>query len=231
MRRIAFAGGVALALACAGVALAAARGDRHAIAIERASRRAIAAYQGIAFTGRGTSYEIVPLRGGADSFRFDFGATPTGYRAAVASVLIVARHGVVQEEVDTLRAAGLPALRLWQGAAVEVGEVLGAKRCPMLVPHNTAAFSTPGQPFVAVNGTFAKPQRRAGGTTLVHSSYPLGGGVAHETDTIASARHLWTGSRVVVVGGPYNGSSLSESRFAYARSQRLRQPPRLRRCG
>ena len=57
-----------------------------------------------------------------------------------------------------------------------------------------------GRPFVAVNGSFAALEQRPGGLALVRSSYPLGGGTAHETDTVASATHLWSASRVVVVG-------------------------------
>jgi hypothetical protein len=231
MRRIAIASCAALAALGGGVALAAgASGDQRAIAFYRASRTAMAAYEGIAFTGRGTAYEPVP-QGGVENFRFDFGSTPAGYHAAVAHVQIVQVGGVVREEVDTLRAPGLPALRLWQGGTVEVGELLTkGRRCAELVPRNTASYTTLGKPWVALSGAFAKLEHPAAGLTVVRSTYPLAGGSAHETDTIASASHLWQASRVVVSGGPLSGAHLSETRFSYRRVQGILQPPVLHAC-
>jgi len=190
----------------------------------------MAAYAGIAFKGGGTSYKLIRQRGG-DTFKFDFGATPKGYSAAVASVRVVQRKGVITEEVDTLKAPGKPPLRLWQDGGVEVGELLTAKPCPELIPANSASFVTVGHLYVGLSGRFSKLAALGSGLRVVRSSYSLAGGTAHQRDTIAVATHLWRASHLVVAGGPYNHNFLTESDFSYSRSQRFIKPPALHRCG
>jgi len=226
-----------LAVVCAALTIASAvtvaaaapaSGDASAIALARQSRAAMGAYEGITFTGGGTSYRVVH-QAGADTFKFYFGGVPKGYRAAVAHVRIVQRKGLVTEEVDTLVASGEPPLRIWQSKGAEIGELLGSKSCPELVPANPASFFTVGSPLVVVRGRYGAPTV-AGGAVKLLSSYALAGGTAHERDTIDAATHLWRASRFVVSGGPYDGNFLSESGFAFSRSQRFIAPPPLRAC-
>jgi len=224
----ALAGGSAVALAAA--AAGRATGNAAAITFYGESRAAMSAYAGIAFKGSGTSYEVIGKSSSA-SFKFDFGATPKGYHAAVASVRVVQSKGVITEEVDTLKAPGKPPLRLWQGTGIEVGELLTAKPCPQLIPTNSASFVTVGHRFVGLSGRFAALAAKGSALRVVASSYALAGGTAHESDTIAVATHLWRVSHLVVAGGPYNHSFLNESHFAYSRSQRYISPPPLRKCG
>jgi hypothetical protein len=196
------------------------------------SQAAMAAYEGIAFTGGGTSYEIVP-QAGVNNFRFDFGETPAGYTKAVDKVTVVAHGGTVVEEIDTLSAAGLPRLRLWRVAGEFVGEVLVAHACALLIPKTNAGFVAVGRSFVALGGYhFAKlgtPANRPG-VRIVRSTYPLAGGTAHETDTIAASSFLWQAQKLVVRGGPFSGASLSESRFRYSRTRKISTPPLVGRC-
>ena len=187
----------------------------------------MAAYQGIDFTGGGTSYKVFP----GDGFKFDFGSTPRGYSAAVASVRVVQRKGVITEEVDTLKAPGKPALRVWQDGATEVGELLTAKPCTELIPSNSASFVTVGHRFVGLSGRFGALAALGGSLRVVSSSYSLAGGTAHERDTIAVASHLWRASHLQIAGGPNNHSFLTESDFSYSRSQGFITPPPLRKCG
>jgi hypothetical protein len=221
----------ALAIAATVALATAARptGNPGAIAFYKQSRTAMAAYEGIAFKGTGTSYEIIRQPGG-DSFRFDFGAAPRGYSAAVAKVLVVQRNGVITEEVDTLKAPGKPALRVWQSGAAEVGELLTRKPCTELIPANSASFVTVGHRYVGLSGRFAKLTVLGGSLRVVSSSYSLAGGTAHERDTISAASHLWQSSHLVIAGGPYNHSFLTESNFSYNRSQRFITPPTPHRC-
>ncbi len=222
---------VALAIATTVAAAASAppTGNPEAIAFYKQSRSAMAAYQGISFKGGGTSYRVVS-QPGADTFKFDFGATPKGYGTAVASVRVVQRKGVITEEVDTLKAPGKPPLRLWQSAGVEVGELLTAKPCLELIPTNSASFVTVGHRYVGLGGRFAKLTALGSSLRVVRSSYSLAGGTAHERDTIAVATHLWQASHLVIAGGPFNHSFLTESNFSYSRSQRFITPPALHRC-
>jgi hypothetical protein len=206
-----------------------ASGDAAAIALERQAQTAMGAYQGISFTGGGTSYRVIHQVGG-DTFKFYFGSVPKGFRPAVAHVRIVQRKGLVTEEVDTLVAAGAPPLRIWQSKGVEIGELLGSKSCPELIPTNPASFFTVGSPLVAVHGDYVPLAAAAGTARVVRSSYRLAGGTAHERDTIDTATHLWRASRFVVSGGPYNGNFLSESGFAFSRLQRFLAPPTLHTC-
>ena len=118
-------------------------GNAGAIAFYKQSRIAMAAYDGIAFKGAGTSYKVIK-QPGSDTFKFDFGATPRGYSAAVASVRVVQRNGVITEEIDTLKAPGKPALRVWQDGGTEVGELLTAKPCT--VSASQSSFKSAASP-------------------------------------------------------------------------------------
>ena len=220
-----------LAIAATGATATVVRtsGDASAISFYKGSRAAMAAYQGIAFKGGGTSYRVIRQAGG-DVFKFYFGAVPKGYSAAVAHVRIVQRKGVITEEVDTLVAPGKPALRLWQSSGPEIGELLTAQPCPELVPANPASFLTIGRRFVGVRGRFAKLKGVGSAPRIVSLSYPLAGGTAHERDTIDSTTDLWLLSHLVVAGGPYNGNFLTESNFSYKRLQRFLAPPKLHSC-
>jgi len=211
------------------VAAAPATGNAKAIAFYKQSSSAMAAYEGIAFKGGGTSYEVISQPGG-DTFKFDFGATPKGYHAAVAAVRVVQRRGVITEEIDTLKARGQPPLRLWQSGGAEIGELLTAKPCPKLIPANSASFVTVGRRYVGLSGRFAKLTVLSSSLRVVRSSFALAGGTAHENDTIAVATHLWRASHLVVAGGPYNNNFLTESHFSYNNSQRFITPPALRKC-
>jgi hypothetical protein len=222
-------GALSVASAVATAAVVRGSGDPGTISFYKQSRAAMEGYKGIAFLGGGTSYKVVQQSGG-DVFKFDFGATPKGYSAAVAHVRVVQHKGVVTEEVDTLVAPGEPALRLWQSAGTEIGELLTSNRCPELVPTNSASFTTLGHHFVLLHGTFAALQPGSSGLSVVASSYPLAGGTARERDTINASTHLWQASRLLVVGGPYNGNSLSESAFTYSHSLRFMPPPKLETC-
>lgn len=203
-------------------------GDPQAIAFYKLSRAAMASYEGITFRGGGTSYRIIHTATG-DTFKFDFGTTPKGYSSAVAHVRVVQRNGRVIEEIDTLDAPGKPPLRLWQSRGTEIGALLTKKPCPELVPTNTASFATIGHPYVGLSGHFA-PLTAAGSQRVVASTYALAGGVAHERDTINASTHLWSASHLVVLGGPYNHNFLTESGFAYSRTQRYVPPPLLAKC-
>jgi hypothetical protein len=206
-----------------------ASGDAAAIALEQQAQAAVGAYQGISFTGAGTSYRVIHQAGG-DTFKFYFGSVPKGFAPAVAHVRIVQRKGLVTEEVDTLVAPGEPTLRIWQSKGVEIGELLGSKSCPELIPTNPASFFTVGSPLVAVHGHYAPLSAAGGALAVLESSYRLAGGTAHERDTIDTATHLWRASRFVISGGPYNGNFLSESGFVFSRSQRFIAPPTLHSC-
>jgi hypothetical protein len=223
-------GALAIGAAIAAAAAAPPTGNAGAIAFYKQSRRAMAAYEGIAFKGGGTSYKLVS-QSGADTFSFDFGATPRGYSAAVASVRVVQHNGVITEEVDTLRAPGKPPLRLWQNGGTEVGELLTTKPCTELIQANSASYVTVGGRYVGLSARFAKLTALGTSLRVVHSSYALAGGTAHERDTIAVATHLWRASHLVVTGGPNNHSFLTESDFRYRRSQSFITPPALHTCG
>ena len=219
-------------LVAASVAAATMGGNAKAIAFYTKSQTAMAAYDGIHFTGAGTSYKVIPTTGGIDNFRFDYGTTPAGYSAAVAHVQIVQKGGVVVEEVDTLKAPGQPTLRIWQQSTTEIGEVVnGTKTCAELIPKNSASFATLGRPFVGFTGsTFAKLTTPKAGLRVVSTTYPLAGGVAHEHDTISAKTHLWRGSHLLVTGGPYNNNFLNDSHFTYKRVQATIAAPQLGRC-
>ena len=224
---------LALAVLGAEVAVAAAppSGNARAIAFYTKSRTAMAAYQGVAFIGGGTSYRVV-RKTGYDSFKYDFGTTPPGYKTAIAHVQVVQSGGSVVEEVDTLKARGQPTLKLWQTAEIEVGEIITAHPCAEIIPKNSASFVTVGGPFVAFPGYhFAKLGKPSAAARVVSSSYPLAGGVAHQKDTISARTHLWTHSHLVVVGGPYNDNFLTEADFTYSRLLGAESPPALGRCG
>jgi hypothetical protein len=220
---------LSIASAVAAAAVVRASGNPATLAFYKQSRAAMDAYKGIAFLGGGTSYRVLPQAGG-DVFKFDFGATPNGYSAAVAHVTVVQHKGLITEEVDTLEAPGQPAIRIWQSAGTEIGEVLTPKPCPELVPTNSASFTTLGHHFVVLHGSYAALQADGSGLSVVASSYLLAGGTARERDTIDASTHLWRASSFRVVGGPNNGDSLSESAFTYSHSQRFVPPPKLETC-
>jgi hypothetical protein len=218
-----------------GVAIAASTvptGNARAIAFYMRSQAAMKRYEGISFTGTGTSYALVP-KSGFDSFEFDFGATPPGYHSAVDHVLVVQTNdGKITEEIDTMSAPGLPKLRLWQTSAIEIGEVAAKHPCVELIPKNTASFVTLEEPFVIYGGYhFATLVSPAPGLRLVHATFNLAGGVAHEKDLVSGTSHLWQHSHLIVKGGPYNNNYLTESDFRYMRVARLQSPPALGKCG
>jgi hypothetical protein len=217
------------ASALAAAAVVRASGDPAAISFYEDSRTAMDAYEGIFFRGGGTSYEVIHQSDG-DAFRFAFGATPKGYSAAVAHVSVVQRKGVISEEVDTLFAPGKPPLRLWQSDGLEIGELLTPKPCAELITANSASYVTVGHHFVSLHARFAALQKDGSASSVVASSYPLGGGIAHERDTINAVTHLWTASKVLVLGGPYAGNSLIESDFTYSHSQSFISEPKLETC-
>jgi hypothetical protein len=231
-RAIIVASVTAAALGAATVAAATTGGNAKAMAFYTKSQTAMAAYEGIRFVGGGTSYRVLPASGGVENFRFDFGSTPAGYSSAVAHVQIVQKNGLVVQEVDTLKAKGLPTLRIWQQKSLEIGELVsGAKTCAELIPKNSASFATLGRPFVVfASYTFAKLTTPKLGVRVVATTYPLAGGTAHEHDTISAKTHLWRASHLLVTGGPYNNNSLSESHFAYQRSKAAVGAPSLGRC-
>jgi hypothetical protein len=233
-RRIGAAAVIVAALACAGGAAYAATGttgDAQAIAFYSQSQSAMAGYEGIAFEGAGVSYKIIPAQG-YDNFRFDFGTTLPGYRTAVDHVQVVQSGGRVIEEVDTLTAPGLPALRLWQhGPIGEVGEVMTATPCAETIAPNAASYVTVGGPYVVDSGfDFAPLKHGKHGHVLVRSTWSLSGSVVHETDTISASTHLWVRSHAVLSGGANNGDTLTEKDFHYSRSQAYEPPPQLGRC-
>ncbi|HLW96704.1 MAG TPA: hypothetical protein VKS25_15115 [Solirubrobacteraceae bacterium] len=233
MRRAIVVAAVGVAvLGAASAAVATTGGNAKAMAFYTRSQAAMAAYEGIRFMAGGTSYRVLPPSGGVENFRFDFGSTPPGYSSAVAHVQVVQKNGIVVEEVDTLKAKGLPTLRVWQQKNLEIGELLnGAKTCAELIPTNSASFATLGRPFVVFAGyTFARLTTPKLGLRVVATTYPLAGGTAHEHDTIAATTHLWRASHLLVTGGPYNNNALAESHFAYQRTKGIVGAPRLGRC-
>jgi hypothetical protein len=144
----------------------------------------------------------------------------------------VQSNGVVTEEVDTLRAPGLPALRLWHSSTIEVGEVMTSAPCAAVVPGNNASFVTLGGPYVVFGGyQLGALKKGKHGVREVLSTYPASGGTAHEKDTIAASSHLWKASEFVVKGGAYNGYALSETKFHYTQTKQLVTMPALGRCG
>jgi hypothetical protein len=231
-RRFAAATGALLVVAgiCSAAALAASSapsGNKAAIKFYRQSQSAMAGYQGISFTGSGVSYEILH-QPGFDNFKFDFGSAPKGFTHGVADVLVVQRNGLVTQEVDTLRAPGLPALRLWHTSGLVIGEVMDSRVCAVTVTGGSS-FVTVGGTYVGIVGRFAALKRKHG-NDLVRTTYAAGGGTAHEADTIDASNGLWKASTSRLRGGPYSGQSLSESGFKYSHLQQLALLPQLGRC-
>jgi hypothetical protein len=224
----------AIAIA-SGVAVAASTiptGNTRTISFYKQSQAAMEAYEGIHFIGTGTSYMVIPKQG-YDTFKFDFGATPAGYHTAVDHVRVFQTNdGEVTEEVDTMTAPGFPAVKLWQTSAIEIGEVATAHPCVELIPKNSASFVTLDEPFVLFGGYhFSKLTTPTAGLRLVRSTYALAGGTAHEKDLISSTSHLWQHSHLIVTGGPYNDSYLTESQFSYLHVAHIKSPPALGKCG
>lgn len=225
------AGTVLVSLCGVAYAAATASGNAKAIAFYSASQAAMAQYSGISFVGSGVSYKVTPEQG-YDNFRFDFGTTPAGYKAAVDHVQVVQAGGRVTEELDTLTAPGLPPLRLWQhGSTGEVGEVMTASPCAEFIPANSASYVTVGDPFVVDSGfTFDALGHGKHGRILVRSTWNLSGSIVHETDTINGKTHLWVRSHVALEGGANNGDTLTEKDFSYSTSGTFEQVPEVGRC-
>ncbi|MHB8659756.1 MAG: hypothetical protein ACYC91_17775 [Solirubrobacteraceae bacterium] len=217
----------------ASIALSAASaptGNKSAIRFYRASQAAMARFQRISFTSQGTSYRIV--HEGFDNFSYDFGSVPHGYSRAIAHVIVVQRNGRVVEEIDTLKARGLPTVRVWRFRSdlTAIGRVLDRHGCPVLFDHDNNSFVNVDAPFVTLNGSNFAPLERRGANELVRSSYPSNGGTFHEADTINASSRLWSVSVQTLKGGPFNGARLFEDAYHYGASQRFESPPQLGRC-
>lgn len=211
------------------VALAAAppTGNAKAIAVYRQSASVMARYGGIVFDGTGVSYKVVP-EPGYDNFSFWFGASSeTGLRAAVDHVQLTQSGGRVIEELDRIKAPGLPQLRLWQrGPNRQVGEVMSPPECVLRVGHNTGNFVTHGRRFVSLDGhRFARPKRLRDGGFRISSSWHQDGGTAHEIAMIAPTGR-WTYARVGLHGGPESGSRFALTHFRFDRHRPHMTTPR-----
>lgn len=224
---------LAAAVACpaAPAATFGASGSRAAIHFYRSSQLAMARYATIRFTGKGTAYKII--RGGVENFAYAFGSSPRGFTRATDQVVVVQRGGRVAEEIDTLSADGLPSVRVWrnQAGTNAVGQVLGAKGCPVLFRNDRNSFVRVGEPFVSLAGIRFMPLQTRGAMTVVRSSYASSGGTAHQTDAISTDTRLWSASRFVLRGGAFSGAALSESAFSFSHRSAFQSPPRNRRCG
>jgi hypothetical protein len=203
-------------------------GNATAIAFYDRSEAVMAGYQGLAFSGGGTSYEVV--RAGA--VPFDFGVTQAGFKRAADQVLVVQRGGVVVEEVDTLSAPAEPSLVIWkEGPTQWVEQLQRPGACVYAVREAGAAdFATIGQPFVEPAGSNFAALKHSGNEDIVLSTYPDEGTTAHETDRINAASGLWQSSTTVYLGGPYSGSSTSMSAFRYGRVKPLVSLPAVGSC-
>lgn len=205
---------------------AAPSGNAAAIKLLERSQSAIAGYQGVSFMGGVASYKIIS-KSGYDSFVADLGRTPSGYSRAADSVVVVQHKGVVAEEIDTLTAAGLPSIRIWQaGAESAVGEVMDAHPCTSSFA-DANHYATVGAPFIGstlAGYRFAAPQK-SGADELVSFTVPATGGTADETITIDSADDLWSALTLQIHGGASNGLAITENNFRYNRTQPSEQPP------
>jgi hypothetical protein len=244
-RRVAGAAAALLVLvgACCAEALAAASGptgNQPAIKLFEKSVAALAAYQGISFTGHGALYTIIPEPGGTykgvpqpnfDEFNENVGGVgvPAGYHAATDQLLIVQHGGLVTEEIDTLSAPGLPMVRQWQGADGGAdGEVLTSNPCGLTY---TAHFHwvVVGAGFYGASTGFAGYRFAALSKTaagdLVTATFAAGGGTATQVATINPSSGLLEDLTFHVHGGSVNGYALSESDFKYIRNQTTELPP------
>lgn len=201
-------------------------GNAAAIKLFEQSQSAIASYQGVSFMGGGVSYKI-ESESGWDDFAFDLGRTPSGYSRATDAVLVVQHNGLVVEEIDTLSAAGLPGIRIWQtGAETAVGEVMDAHPCTSSFA-DANHYVTVGAPFIGstLSGyQFAAPQKN-GAEELVSFTIPAAGGTADDTVTIDAANDLWQALTLQIHGGASNGLAITENNFTYNRTQPSEQPP------
>jgi hypothetical protein len=220
------------ATAISAAALAATSGNSKSLSLYRRAQQAVGQYQGVTFTGAGTSYKLVRYPT-YDSFDFYFGAVLRGYRRATDHVRVVQRHGIVTEEVDTLSARGLPAVRLVQDrpGTIAFGLVLSHRGCAVVFSDFTQSWAQVGAPFtLATNSNVFAAPKRANGHWLIPSSFPLAGGTGHQTDTISASSYRWSSVRLKVAGGFYHGEGLSGSSFKYLAHEASVAPPQLGRC-
>jgi len=242
-RRVPAAAAALLVLAGGGGALAATSGpsgNQAAIKLFQKSVAALAAYQGISFTGRGAFYTIIPEPGGTyngkpqpnfDEFNESLGGVrvPSGYRAATDDLLVVQHNGLVVEEIDTLSAAGLPMVRQWLGAnGAADGEVLTSNPCGLTYTAHDS-WVTAGDGFYGPSAGFASYRfsalSKTAGGDLVTATYPAGGGTASQVATINPSSGLLEDMTIHIHGGTVNGYTVSESNFKYVRTQTPELPP------
>jgi hypothetical protein len=228
---------------CCAEALAAASGptgNQAAIKLFQKSVAALAAYQGISFTGRGALYTIIPEPGGTykgvpqpnfDEFNENVGGVgvPAGYHAATDQLLIIQHNGLVTEEVDTLSAPGLPMVRQWQGANDDAdGEVLTSNPCALTYTAH-AHWAVVGAGFYGASAGFASYRFAALSKTaagdLVTATFPVAGGTATQVAAINPSNGLLEDLTFDVHGGSGNGYAVSESDFKYIRDQATELPP------
>ncbi len=226
---------VGACLAATGIsaaALAATSGNSKSLSLYSRAQKAVRRYQGVTFTGRGTSYKIIRYPS-YDSFDFYFGAVPRGYTRATDHVRVVQRHGIVTEEVDTLSAKGHPAVRLVQDrpGTTALGVVLSHRSCGIVFSNYTVSWAHVGAPFtLATNDNkFAAP-KKAHGNWLLPSSFPLAGGIGHQTDTISASSFRWSSVRLKVAGGFDHGDGISAGSFHYLDHEASVAAPQLGKC-
>jgi hypothetical protein len=202
-------------------------GNKAAIVLYHRSEAAMAAYQGLAFSGGGTSYTIDHAIPG-----FAWGATPAGYKRASDDVSVIQRGGVVVEEVDMLSAPGEPSLVIWTAGATRwVVQLQRPGACVWAVPAKGGGmFATVGQPFVEPDGSTFAALQRSGRVEIVRSTYPDQAATAQETDSINAVSGLWQSSTTVYRGDPRGVFATSMSAFRYTRAKPLVPLPPARRC-
>jgi hypothetical protein len=232
-RRLAIAVGACLAATgVSAAAVAATSGNSKSLSLYSRAQRAVSRYEGVTFTGSGTSYKLI-RHPTYDSFLYYFGAAPRGYRRATDHVRVVQRHGIVTEEVDTLSAKGLPAVRILKNrpGTFAYGLVLSRRGCAVVFSGDTQSWANVGAPFTFAtsNNVFGAP-KKVRGNWLIPSSFPLAGGTGHQTDTISAASYRWSAVRLKVVGGTYRGDGLSGGSFKYLTHEASLAPPQLGRC-
>jgi hypothetical protein len=201
-------------------------GNAAAIKLFEQSQSAIAGYEGVSFAGGDAAYKII-TEPGYDSFGLDLGQTSAGMRRASDAVVVVQHSGLVAEEIDTLSAAGLPSVRIWQtGAETAVGEVMDAHPCTTSFA-DANHFVVVGEPFIgaSLSGYHFAGVTKAGAGETVQFTEPSGGGTVDGALTLDAATDLWQSLTLQLHGGASNGLSLSEEHFSYRRIQPSQQPP------